>query len=238
VLSVVMMGFLNKFMDGIGVELEQGLFDEVSDTMGPDWTPGKAGADLDPNAPPRSAPPGDGLVTKLRFVPLLPAAIRFDLRTQRGTPAKAPAVSTFLAERFGHGFPVLGTLHSNRARRAIATMLRENLDPAASVVGIDVKLMAGRIYAAVVGDESLAGDIRALARHAGMDGERLDGGAPANAALALARAASSSPSRVDASTIEACRQGGLSAEAIVEVVTWLAVLQSLHRLTCYATPPA
>ena len=81
-----------------------------------------------------------------------------------------------------------------------------------------------------------------------MDGERLEAATAfargeraslpgvtgsVEAALALALAASPSPARVDESTVEACQRGGLSAPAIVEVVTWLSVLQLLHRLTCY-----
>jgi hypothetical protein len=127
-------------------------------------------------------------------------------------------------------------------------MLRENLDPTSSVIGIDVKVMIGSIFATVVSDESLAADVSALARHAGVDGEQLVAAAafargertalpgvtgPVKAALTLALAASPSPARVDAAIVEACRQGRLSPAAIVEVVTWLAVLQLLHRLTCY-----
>ena len=106
-LGAVMMGFLNKFMDSIGVELEQPVVSEVSATMGPDWSPGKAGTQLDPAAPARPAPAADGLRTKLRLLPLLPAAIRFDRRWQRATPSGWPDVATFLSERTGHDFPVL-----------------------------------------------------------------------------------------------------------------------------------
>jgi hypothetical protein len=48
VLGVVMMGFLNKFMNAIGVELEQPVIAETSTTLGDDWSPGAAGADLVP----------------------------------------------------------------------------------------------------------------------------------------------------------------------------------------------
>jgi alkylhydroperoxidase family enzyme len=231
VLSVVMMGFLNKFMDAVGVELEQDMVAEVSDTMGPGWTPGRAGADLDPDAPRRPAPRVDGLGVRLALLPLLPSAIRYDRRVQKGTPGSAHRVSAFLTQRLGHDFPVLATIRSNRARRAIASMLCENLDPDTTVVGIDTKLRAGAIYAEVVHDETLAGDIRALADHHGVDVEHLPGGDPA---LALARAASPSPAQVDPSTFET----GLGPAHIVELITWLAVMQLLHRLTCWAQPPA
>jgi len=50
-LAAVMMGFLNKFMDAIGVELEPSVVSEVKSTMGPGWSAGKAGTMLDPAAP-------------------------------------------------------------------------------------------------------------------------------------------------------------------------------------------
>lgn len=247
-LAAVMMGFLNKFMDAIGVELEQSVVAEVAHTLGPDWSPGKAGALLDPAVPIRPAPPVDGWRTRLRLLRLLPAAVRADLRWQRGVPSRWPAVGEYLRERVGHDFPVLARLRSGRVRRSIASMLRENLDPATSVVGIDVKVLAGAVFAEIVQDEHLAVDVRALGRRAQVDARRLDDavafargddtghaeGGTAGAVLRLARAASYSPARVDAGTVAACRDGGLSAAAVVEVVTWLSVLQMLHRLTCFA----
>jgi hypothetical protein len=114
-------------------------------------------------------------------------------------------------------------------------------------------VLAGAIFAEIVGDERVADDIRALARHFGIDSDQLreatayargDDTAPsarsgtASATLAVARAASSSPAQIDASTVEACRDNGLSPMAVVEIVTWLSVLQMLHRLTCYLTVDA
>jgi alkylhydroperoxidase family enzyme len=243
-LGAVVMGFLNKFMASIGVELEQSVVSEVSATMGPDWSPGTAGTLLDPAAPERPAPAADGLGTRMRLLPLLPAVIRFDRRWQRETPSGWPEISTFLSQRTGHDFPVLQRLHSRRARRCIASVLALNLDPACSIVGLELKVRVGAIFAEIVGDEHLAVDIGALARHAGIGDESIrqaiayarghDAGAEP-ASWALARAASYSPSRIDASTVDACRNSELSPAAIVEIITWLSVLQMMHRLTCYLT---
>jgi alkylhydroperoxidase family enzyme len=233
-LGAVMMGFLNKFMDAIGVELEQSTAAEVVNTIGATWSPGKAGADLDRSATPTAAPPADGLRTKLGLLPLLPAAIRYDRHAQRGTPKRWPAVGHYLLERTGHHFPALATLRSARARRAVASMLRENLDPASSVIGLATKVAAGAEFAAVVGNEQLLADMRALARRAGAEPDD----AATATLLALARAAAPSPARVDTATVAACDAAGLTAPAIIELITWLSVLQMLHRLTCYLTPPA
>jgi hypothetical protein len=251
-LGAVMMGFLNKFMDVIGVELEQSTVAEVADTLGADFSPGKAGAALDPRSPRKAAPPADGFRTKVGLIPLLPAAIRFDRRAQQGTPKGWPEVGRYLAERTGHDFPVLQKLHSSRARRAVASMLRENLDPGSSVIGIGAKVTAGAVFATIVENNRLLDDIHALARCADVDADHLKaamafaGGdetaAPADdpsasAILALARAAASSPARVDGATVAACETAGLGAPAIVELTAWLSVLQMLHRLTCYVEVP-
>ncbi|MBA2277719.1 MAG: hypothetical protein H0W06_08120, partial [Chloroflexia bacterium] len=105
VLGIVMMGFLNKFMDMIGVELEPSTVAEVSTTMGADWSTGKAGKEQDPAARRTPPPPADNLWTKLRIVPLLPTALRLDKRWQQGAPAAWPAAGEFLRERTGHDFP-------------------------------------------------------------------------------------------------------------------------------------
>lgn len=245
-LGAVMMGFLNKFMDAIGVELEQSVVSEVAATIGPGWSPGKAGEGLDPTAPARPNPSVDGIRTRLRLVPLLPAAIRYDARAQKGVPSTWPAVGQHLLRATGHDFPVIEHLHAGRVRRTIASMLATNLDASTSIVGLEVKALVGAVYATIVDDEALARDVQAVARHLRVPEQRradaisfargfddaIEGESPsARAALGLARDASPSPARITAATREACRT--IEPAAIVESITWLAVLQMLHRLHCY-----
>jgi hypothetical protein len=248
VLGMVMMGLLNKFMNAIGVELEGAVVDEVATTIGPDWSPGTASFALDPASAPKSPPAADGLWAKLRLVPLMPRALLLDKAWQKGVPAKWPAVGEFLLEKTAYDFPVLARLRHARAIQSIATMLRENLDPATSQIGLRGKVLAGLIFAEVVADTALARDMRGLAQRHGVTEAEIDGavrfaaepgtswpGADAilGPILVLARAASTSPAQIDAGTVATVREGGLSAAAIVELVCWLSVLQMLHRLTCF-----
>jgi alkylhydroperoxidase family enzyme len=245
VLAIVMMGFLNKFMNAIGVELEQPVLAEVKTTIGPEWDPGAAGAALPDDVTAKPPPRSDGLRTKLRVVPLIPGVVRLDAQWQKGVPKTWPAAGEFLRERVGHDFPVLSRLRHKRAVRAITTMLRDNLDASTSVIGLDVKVLAGLVFCTVVADEPLAADMRALAgpgaeleaalhyARCGDDAALPPGDAELHALLKLARAASPSPAELDAETVAACRESGLSAGAIVELITWLSVLQMLHRLSCF-----
>ena len=232
VLAAVMMGFLNKFMNAIGVELEESVVAEVDDLMGDGWSPGAAGAGLPADVATKPPPPADGVALRLRLLPLLPRVIRLDLRWQKGVPKAWPEAGAFLRERTGHDFPVLSRLHHKRVVRAITTMLRDNLDPTTTLIGLDVKVRAGEIFAATVGDEALAADVRALAgRHGSAADDPQD--ARRTALLALARAASPSPVEIGDEVVAACREAALPSAEIVELVCWLSVLQMLHRLTCF-----
>src|SRR5436305_919465 len=93
-LGVALMGFLNKFMDAAGVDLEAASVKEVSPVLLPTgWTTGKhrvaAEASADPALQPR---PGgrDTLATKLAFLRYVPAAPR---AKSRGGPGASPGES-------------------------------------------------------------------------------------------------------------------------------------------------
>ncbi len=220
VLAAAMMGFLNKFMDGMGVELELPVIAEVNAVIADSgWVPGKHGALPEKNGP---APSRDGIGVKLGVVRHIPAALSADRAWTAGVPNRWPAVGTYLRERTGHDFPVLSRLRHRRPIRAAATLIAVNLDPATSAVGLATKIAAGRIFADTVGATWLDAALASLHRTTGE---------PDPAALTLARAVSPSPAVVDDATIDACRS--LSSAAIVEVVTFVSVMQMLHRLAVF-----
>jgi hypothetical protein len=115
---------------------------------------------------------------------------------------------------------VLARLRHRKAIRVIATMIRDNF--AETVVGREQKLSAGLIYAAVVQNRALAEDLRAAGAVEG------DHNSPVQR---LAAAVSPSPAAVDEDLVLSCRD--LPPAAIVEVVTFIALLQMLHRLEMY-----
>jgi len=218
VLSIAMMGWLNKIMDGLGVPLEEPTVAEVREVIAKaGWSPGKhmTGALPSITAPPRA----DSLGKRLSVIRHAPQAVGFDKQWTRGVPDRWPAVGEFLRQKTGHDFPVLGRLRHRAAVRAIATMIRDNF--CETVVGKGQKLAAGLIYAEAVGDASLAAQLRAA------------GAAPVpeSPVQVLARAVSPSPAQVDDEVLASCRS--LAPAAIVEVVTFIALLQLLHRLQSY-----
>ena len=244
VLGVAMMGWLNKFMDAVGVELESEAIGDAAGVIGASgWSPGKhaSGTVLVASSP----PPRDTLGTKLGLLPRIPTALSMDRRWTKGVPGKSPAVGLYLKEATGYDFPVIGRLSHARAVRAVATMVRDNLDPATTRIGLEAKCLAGAVFAAVVGDVALARDVAKLAaahgigvdvveavvRFASGSGELPAVDSRTASVLELARAASPSPAAVDDAVVDRCR--ALEPAAIVETVVWLSVLQMLHRLTAF-----
>jgi alkylhydroperoxidase family enzyme len=217
VLAIAMMGFLNKAMDALGVPLEEPVACEVNGVIGPSgWKPGQhmSTTVLDGD------PPGaDSLLTRLSFIRYAPQAIKLDKGWTQGVPDRWPAVGEFLRRTTGHSFPVLSHLRHRRAVRAIATMIKENLSE--SVIGLDNKLAAGLIYAHTIGNLSLAQELRALGARE----------LPDSPTQTLAGAISSSPAAVNQSVLESSR--AISAAGIVELVTFVSVLQMLHRLSSF-----
>ncbi len=258
------MGFLNKFMDAVGVDLEEASVQEVSTILLPTgWTPGKHRVAAETTADPAfQARPGgpDTLATKLALLRHVPAALRLEGSWTRGVPARWPAVGKYLAAQTGHDFPLLAKVASPRAVKAIATVLRDNLEPSDSRLGLGVKALCGLVYASVVGNESLAREARqlvlladpsvpdqslaAIARFAAQPAVESDGdiaaarsslaslpGVGSEAALALLLAKAVSPSPAAVpAALIAEVAETLSPEAQIELVVWVSVQQMLHRL--------
>src|SRR6185436_5122269 len=180
VLGVVLMGFLNKFMDAVGIDLEAAAVEEVSAVLAPTgWNPGKhLICTAQPEDPSLAARPGgrDSLATRLALLRHVPAAVRLEQSWIRGVPSTWPAVGTWLKAATGHDFPLLAKVRSRRAVRAIATVLRDNLTASGSRLGLRTKILAGLVYASVAGNETLAREARTLAARTSppVDGETLD----------------------------------------------------------------
>ena len=217
VMGIAMMGWLNKTMDALGVPLELSTVEEVNGVISRSgWTPDAVMKE----AYGTSSPPGaDTLATKLGLLRHAPSALSLDRKWTAGVPDSWPRAAVFLKEKVGHDFPVLSHLRHGRAIRAITTMIRDNFTE--TVVGREQKLFAGLIYAELVGADHLTDALRAA-------GARPLPGSPIEA---LARAIATSPARMDDAVVETCR--AIAPAAIVEVVTFVALMQLLHRLHGY-----
>jgi hypothetical protein len=262
--SVCMMGFLNKFMDAVGVPLEPESIADVGKLLGDTgWHPGRhVGADY--RVPTTSASiPKDNLRKYLKVIRHAPGAVRLDKRWTRDVPAKAEDAKRFLEAQVGYDFPLLVHLDSPRAIRAVATVLRDNLDASQSTIGLKAKCLAGFVYAVTVGDHLLEAEARSLAdqvatvseaefeaaRIASLSPTPTDTAACERLLSSLAQAAPSltaeetailvlaravSPSPAEVNEVIVREIATrVSPEQMVELVVWISVEQLLHRLYAY-----
>ncbi len=264
-MAVALGGFLNKFMDSVGVELEDACLTDVQALLRPvGWHPGKHVASQDPMdraaADPFDLPwtqvdtsadiPVDGLSTYLRLIRQAPAAARLDRAWSRGAPGRIGPALLHLEEEIGYGFPILASLPSPRAVRAMTAALRDNLDPARSSVGLELKLLAGLVYAEHVQSPLLVQEsillldelldisphpwlLRSIRRFAATPTEdlQLPPGLSAfeASAVLLARACAASPAEISEVVVSAILPH-LDPDQIIEIVVWLSLLQTMHRL--------
>ncbi|MEL6985615.1 MAG: hypothetical protein AAFO29_24500, partial [Actinomycetota bacterium] len=274
VLGAAVMGFLNKFMDTMGIELEQSAINDVSDLIGSTgWTTGKHNWSenfdddfgLTEGRPLPSSPetnghsegptgtykdvPKDSIGTYLKVLKSTPAALRKDLKWSKGMSNRTGMSLLQLEDQVGHAYTTLASLNHSRAVRAIATVIRDNLNAETTALGLGSKCLIALVYARVVGNEVLTAEavqmaerfapeighrkLTAIGRFASADmtTATLPPGLSTveAASVMLAKTASPSPSTVSGITI-ATVADSLTPAQIVEAVVWISVQQLLHRL--------
>ncbi len=274
VLSAALMGFLNKFMDTMGVELEESAINDVKDLItSTGWSTGKhswSAEDIDDGwggqsggqtlggngaAPEDDGPPGyqnvqkDGIGTYLRVMRQAPGAIRRDRSWTRGMSARPGLALLALEDELGYAYTTLASLNHKRAVRAIATVIRDNMNPETTTLGLGAKCLIALVYARVVGNEVLTAEavqmaerlapeighrkLTAIGKFAAADltVAQIPPGLSSveTAVVMLAKAAAPSPSEVNQITISMAADS-LDPEQIVEAVVWLSIQQMLHRL--------
>lgn len=261
VFGMIAMGYLNKVMDSIGVELENSTYLETRETVGTDYAASKSGALLSADSVATAPPTVDSLATRLSLLPLVPGALRLDAQYTQGVPNAWPAVGDHLQKTVGYSFPVLSALSRSflgkRAVRAIATTLIDNYDSEASICTIQVKVMAGAIFAHVAESESLHRDFARLAEVFGVSAEHMTAARSVTAGaihraeslpaklrgldvqaqsyLRLARAIATSPADVSSELVADLRVAKVDPKGIVELVNFMAITQMLLRIDAFYT---
>jgi alkylhydroperoxidase family enzyme len=254
VLAVSLGGFLNQFMDSMGIELEYDTINDVTPLIADQgWSPGKhQWLEEIPETNGNGGIPQDSFGTIMRVLRQAPGAIRYDTASTRGVSGRIGPALLMLEDRLGYAFPILASIQHKKAVRAIATSLRDSLNEDITTVGLRTKIMAMLVYARVVGDEVLTAEAVQLAdlmlpgsdpgtlvdvgRFAMAEGD--DAVVPAglsraeSTALILAKAASTSPASINEFTVSTVTDA-LEPDQIVELVVWLSVLQMLHRLYAF-----
>ena len=250
--GAALMGFLGKFMDTMGIELEPEAIADVQAIIGgTGWHPGKHLWNPE-SSPGLQAVPTDDFALYVRVLRQMPAALRLQQRWSRGLGFTADSALQALERAVGHGFHRLRMRKHQRPVIAVAAVLRDQLDPTTSTLGLMTKCLMGKIFAEFAANDGLIEDMQILLKvHSpelneallqdvrtfalnGSNDEAALGSLPTmtRAALLFAKRIAPSPAPLSADEIAEVT-GALTPLQIVEAVTWLAVLQMMHRLYTY-----
>jgi len=253
VLSIAMMGFLNKFMDAMGIELEVEAIADVQDLIGPTgWSTGKHQWDEDLVVESDGEVPVDSWRTYLRVFRRAPGTVRLESRWTKGVSGRIGPALNMLEDEVGYSFPIFGSLRHKKPVKAIATVLRDNLSASNTEIGLSAKCLVGLVFATFAENEMLTAEVLQLTQSlcpeldqdllvdvaefavAQNDGLVVPEGLSKvdAAAVMLAKAGSTSPSNVTEITIETVSEHLKPAQTI-EIVVWLSIMQMLHRLYSY-----
>ncbi|MES2777384.1 MAG: hypothetical protein V4722_24610 [Bacteroidota bacterium] len=263
VYAVSMMGFLNKFMNAIGVELEQDAINETAGLLSQTgWEPGIHAVNGYQVTKP-GLPPMDNLLTYLRVIRQAPGAVLWEKKWTRGVPSDYKSAAAYLEQSTGYSFSILQPIKASRVVRTITAVLRDNLDKGQTVAGLKIKMYAGVIFSALVQNDVLQSEVKSLSVHMASElnarlytilGQASQMEIPTdiescNQAIALFQQQLSLTEKEAAGILLAVSASHSPARvneavvetvskhmepaAIVEMIVWLSVLQLLNRLSSY-----
>ena len=176
---------------------------------------------------------------------------------KRGVPKSWPAVGDFLTEKIGHSFPIFSRLRNTRAVRSLATALLLNLDEHECSIDVEIKYLAAVIYATLNGNHLMSNEFTRLASNKHIlaavvafatDDTPVPFSSAVRHALAdtvltpsqkrilyVAKACSMSPPVITGRMVKMMRDH-MPPPQIVELVTWLGLIATFHRLYVYYLP--
>lgn len=263
VYSISMMGFLNKFMNAMGIELEQEAINDTAELLSETgWKPGIHA----PNGftvTKSGAPKQDNLFTYLRVIRQAPGAVAWEKKWTKDVPSEHGTASEYLKQHTGYSFPILKPVKEKRVVRTLAVVLRDNLNERATVTGLKIKMYTGYIFSTLVYNDLLKTEIRNLSASWAPDLNDakfehlielsqmeipIDGASCENAIALLQKQLSLTEKEaatillgISASYSPAQNNDAVTETvlkymepaAVVETVVWLSVLQLLNRLNGY-----
>ncbi len=234
VAAAAMFGSFNKLMDGLGIPLEPDTVAETKPMME------LHNSKVPQDTPAWSRPATDDWTTKLFLVyqGLRPGgALALDGKLLRGIPHSASACMAWLEENVGDPFhSCISPLQHLRVIRAITGVIRENMCQTAGM-GIDLKLKVGVQLCDILQNARLRASLQAIrtARKGRVSSDSVHDDVFSSLVLKVAKALSYSPSRMTPELVKQMRAMSdvLTAPMLVELVSFLATIQMVHRIEVY-----
>lgn len=239
-MGIVLMGFLNKFMDVMGIELEQNSINDVYDVLKhTDWSIGKHVA-ANPQETKITKKPiqKDNFLTYLKVILQAPKAIKLEKKWLSDVPKTDEGIREFINNTVGHYFPFLNKINKVQTKRAFAIILRDNFSKQNTKVGLKSKLITALIFFEKIENSNLKTEVLNWANKINIEiddvfikntNTSLTLTKKEELLVRLTKKASQSPCYIEKPLIDELTRE-FSPEAIIEIVTWISILQSLHRL--------
>ncbi len=263
VYSISMMGFLNKFMNAMGIELEQEAINDTAALLSQTGWQAGIHATNGYSFTNNTTPEKDNLFTYLRVLRHAPGAVLWEKQWVKGVPADYEKAAEYLNQHTGYSFPILKPISKPRVIRTLTAALRDNLSNQQTHTGLKIKMFAAVIFSGQVLNSTLTAEIKNMASHItpGLTDDkfnslqelaRIEIPAEGSACKALVAAvqqrffiteteAALMLLAIAASHSPALINGAVietvlkivEPAGIVEMVVWLSVLQLLNRLSNY-----
>ncbi len=247
-MSVVMVAYLNKFMDVMGIELEQDSINDISELLKKtDWETGKHLQGDGEISPDRSPLKTDNLGFYLKIFRNGPGQMMLEREWLKGVPKSDKKIDEYLMEKISYDFPLFNKAKRVKLKRVFAKTFVDNFDSNNTEIGLRLKIVSGLVYAGIVDNEYLKNVLLTLAEKndlgAGVqlqklaneilhsDDESVDQFPLSNhekLVLRFAKAGSHSPSTIGETLLNDIKNQ-FSDKAIVEMAAWLSLLQVYHR---------
>lgn len=170
VMVVSLMGFLNKFMGAMGVELETEALEETGKILTETgWKPGKHFRGNYRAPEDYHNPVKDNIGTYIRMFQQAPGVVRLEKKWTKGVPNKYPQAGIFLQEHTGFDFPMIAKTKDPRIIKTLTTVLRDNLNAGESKIGLAAKSLSSLVFAIVAQNEILLREASALIKYHASD---------------------------------------------------------------------
>mmetsp|Transcript_25557 Transcript_25557/g.46999 ORF Transcript_25557/g.46999 Transcript_25557/m.46999 type:complete len:466 (+) Transcript_25557:109-1506(+) len=240
--ATAVFGALNKLMDGLNIPLELSTYQETVDHLGANYKAGAASGMLqvEPIAKMQRKPTPQ-IDDWTNYVAIIYHGLRpggamsLDRKLLQGIPAKITECCAYLNTLCGCSFKsVLESLQHERFRRAITCVISKNF--VSDNLSLHLKVRVGLQYCDVLENSILAEELKkvlASAAVAYQDDQNHDN-AIASLVLQVGNALSYAPSRMTPRLVNQIRASDdFTPVMIVELVSFLAILQMLHRIISF-----
>lgn len=247
-MSVVMVAYLNKFMDVMGIELEQDSINDVSELLEKtSWETGKhlkGEAKISSDRKPLKT---DDVSFYFKILRYGPGQMMLEKKWLKGVPKSDKGIDDYLIEKVNYDFPLFNKSKRVKLKRVFAKTFVDNFDKDNTEIGLRMKVVSGLIYSSIVDNKYLENVLLTLAEKNNLGNRKelqkiveqifnSDDTALNQFSLSekdllvikFAKAGSYSPSILEDELLKKIKSQ-FSDSAIIEMSAWLSLMQVYHR---------